>query len=176
MALKFPSPTVCLSLAYIPLSLSLSYETSHHAVHLFFSSLLQRCCFFHSLPSPPCLLFVRPPHLLLFFPSAPFTTSTSPTLHDPHSNLPHLQPRAPSPTSPDEFPMNAKQAYKAFAAVPRSLAVLEPPQVGCAARTRPGHNNKACCADWLVSPHPLLTGAACAKQSQHRVGGSCDVL
>uniref|UniRef100_A0A671XUT5 Protein scribble homolog n=1 Tax=Sparus aurata TaxID=8175 RepID=A0A671XUT5_SPAAU len=36
-------------------------------------------------------------------------------------------PRAPSPTSPDEFPMNVKQAYKAFAAVPRSLAVLEPP-------------------------------------------------
>lgn len=26
--------------------------------------------------------------------------------------------------------MNVKQAYKAFAAVPRSLAVLEPPQVG----------------------------------------------
>uniref|UniRef100_A0A669B9I6 Protein scribble homolog n=1 Tax=Oreochromis niloticus TaxID=8128 RepID=A0A669B9I6_ORENI len=39
-------------------------------------------------------------------------------------------PRAPSPSSPDEFPMNVKQAYKAFAAVPRSLAVLEPPQVG----------------------------------------------
>uniref|UniRef100_A0AAQ6A077 Protein scribble homolog n=1 Tax=Amphiprion ocellaris TaxID=80972 RepID=A0AAQ6A077_AMPOC len=39
-----------------------------------------------------------------------------------------LNPRAPSPTSPDEFPMNVKQAYKAFAAVPRSLAVLEPPQ------------------------------------------------
>uniref|UniRef100_A0A672J3U6 PDZ domain-containing protein n=1 Tax=Salarias fasciatus TaxID=181472 RepID=A0A672J3U6_SALFA len=38
------------------------------------------------------------------------------------------RPRAPSPTSPDEFPMNVKQAYKAFAAVPRSLAVLEPPQ------------------------------------------------
>uniref|UniRef100_A0A3Q4MQJ8 Protein scribble homolog n=1 Tax=Neolamprologus brichardi TaxID=32507 RepID=A0A3Q4MQJ8_NEOBR len=40
------------------------------------------------------------------------------------------RPRAPSPSSPDEFPMNVKQAYKAFAAVPRSLAVLEPPQVG----------------------------------------------
>uniref|UniRef100_A0A3Q1EB22 Protein scribble homolog n=1 Tax=Acanthochromis polyacanthus TaxID=80966 RepID=A0A3Q1EB22_9TELE len=39
-----------------------------------------------------------------------------------------LNPRAPSPTSPDEFPMNVKQAYKAFAAVPRSLAVLELPQ------------------------------------------------
>uniref|UniRef100_A0A665U3D4 Protein scribble homolog n=1 Tax=Echeneis naucrates TaxID=173247 RepID=A0A665U3D4_ECHNA len=41
-----------------------------------------------------------------------------------------LQPRAPSPTSPDELPMNVKQAYKAFAAVPRSLAVLEPPSPG----------------------------------------------
>uniref|UniRef100_A0A8C9XV81 Protein scribble homolog n=1 Tax=Sander lucioperca TaxID=283035 RepID=A0A8C9XV81_SANLU len=40
------------------------------------------------------------------------------------------KPRAPSPTSPDEFPMNVKQAYKAFAAVPRSLAVLEPPSPG----------------------------------------------
>uniref|UniRef100_A0AAX7U557 Protein scribble homolog n=1 Tax=Astatotilapia calliptera TaxID=8154 RepID=A0AAX7U557_ASTCA len=50
-----------------------------------------------------------------------------PSLRDP---LPTLQPRAPSPSSPDEFPMNVKQAYKAFAAVPRSLAVLEPPQVG----------------------------------------------
>uniref|UniRef100_A0A8C2ZHS9 Protein scribble homolog n=1 Tax=Cyclopterus lumpus TaxID=8103 RepID=A0A8C2ZHS9_CYCLU len=39
-------------------------------------------------------------------------------------------PRAPSPTSPDEFPLNVKQAYKAFAAVPRSLAVLEPPSPG----------------------------------------------
>lgn len=38
--------------------------------------------------------------------------------------------------------MNVKQAYKAFAAVPRSLAVLEPPQVGRAARTPPGHNDK----------------------------------
>uniref|UniRef100_A0A8C5I5U2 Protein scribble homolog n=1 Tax=Gouania willdenowi TaxID=441366 RepID=A0A8C5I5U2_GOUWI len=38
------------------------------------------------------------------------------------------RPRAPSPISPDEFSMNVKQAYKAFAAVPRSLAVLEPPQ------------------------------------------------
>ncbi|XP_062335088.1 protein scribble homolog isoform X4 [Osmerus eperlanus] len=39
-----------------------------------------------------------------------------------------LQPRAPSPASPDEFPLNIKQAYKAFAAVPHSHAVLEPPQ------------------------------------------------
>lgn len=62
-----------------------------------------------------------------------------PTSSTYHMNLPcppyltapsSLQPRAPSPTSPVEFPMNVKQAYKAFAAVPRSLAVLEPPQVG----------------------------------------------
>uniref|UniRef100_A0A674P468 Protein scribble homolog n=1 Tax=Takifugu rubripes TaxID=31033 RepID=A0A674P468_TAKRU len=46
----------------------------------------------------------------------------------PHPAPSSLQPRAPSPTSPVEFPMNVKQAYKAFAAVPRSLAVLEPSQ------------------------------------------------
>uniref|UniRef100_A0A669B5C6 Protein scribble homolog n=1 Tax=Oreochromis niloticus TaxID=8128 RepID=A0A669B5C6_ORENI len=63
-------------------------------------------------PPPPPPLPYRPP---------------PPSLRDP---LPTLQPRAPSPSSPDEFPMNVKQAYKAFAAVPRSLAVLEPPQVG----------------------------------------------
>ncbi|KAM6953296.1 protein scribble homolog [Aplochiton taeniatus] len=39
-----------------------------------------------------------------------------------------VQTRAPSPSSLNEFPMNIKQAYKAFAAVPHSLAVLEPPQ------------------------------------------------
>lgn len=46
--------------------------------------------------------------------------------------------------------MNVKQAYKAFAAVPRSLAVLEPPQVGRAARTRPGHNDTSmlCLPGW----------------------------
>lgn len=94
----------------------------------------------HSLPSPPCLcLSVLP------------TSSSSPRLlyhMDPPipsmpTHPPPLQPRAPSPTSPDEFPMNVKQAYKAFAAVPRSLAVLEPPQVGRAARTPPGHNDKS---------------------------------
>lgn len=76
-----------------------------------------------------------------------------PSLRDP---LPTLQPRAPSPSSPDEFPMNVKQAYKAFAAVPRSLAVLEPPQVGRAVRTQPGHYNNTsmlCCLVGLV-PHP----------------------
>uniref|UniRef100_A0A7N6B8A2 Protein scribble homolog n=1 Tax=Anabas testudineus TaxID=64144 RepID=A0A7N6B8A2_ANATE len=50
--------------------------------------------------------------------------------HPPCPRPPPLQPCAPSPTSPDELPMNVKQAYKAFAAVPRSLAVLEPPSPG----------------------------------------------
>lgn len=139
MALNFRGTTVCLSLAYSP---PLSHETSRHAVHLFSSTVFFNFAgFFHSLPSPPCLcLSVLP------------TSSTSPRLLY-HMNLPHppcpphptppLQPRAPSPTSPDEFPMNVKQAYKAFAAVPRSLAVLEPPQVGRAARTPPGHNDKS---------------------------------
>uniref|UniRef100_A0A8B9LTA2 Protein scribble homolog n=1 Tax=Astyanax mexicanus TaxID=7994 RepID=A0A8B9LTA2_ASTMX len=35
-------------------------------------------------------------------------------------------PRAPSPDSFDEFPINIKQAYKAFAAVPHSLATPPP--------------------------------------------------
>uniref|UniRef100_A0A671XUF9 Protein scribble homolog n=1 Tax=Sparus aurata TaxID=8175 RepID=A0A671XUF9_SPAAU len=60
-----------------------------------------------------------PPRLLLPYDPTPPPSMTTPP-------PPPLQPRAPSPTSPDEFPMNVKQAYKAFAAVPRSLAVLEP--------------------------------------------------
>uniref|UniRef100_A0A8D3DU88 Protein scribble homolog n=1 Tax=Scophthalmus maximus TaxID=52904 RepID=A0A8D3DU88_SCOMX len=72
----------------------------------------------HSLPSTPCVcLSSLPP---------PFIIWTPPTLHAFWSSP--LQPCAPSPTSPEEFPMNVKQAYKAFAAVPRSLAVLEPSQ------------------------------------------------
>ncbi|XP_051755207.1 protein scribble homolog isoform X12 [Ctenopharyngodon idella] len=37
-------------------------------------------------------------------------------------------PRAPSPDTHEEYPINIKQVYKAFAAVPHSLAILEPPQ------------------------------------------------
>ncbi|XP_043101270.1 protein scribble homolog isoform X14 [Puntigrus tetrazona] len=37
-------------------------------------------------------------------------------------------PRAPSPDTHEEYPINIKQVYKAFAAVPHSLAVLDPPQ------------------------------------------------
>uniref|UniRef100_A0A8C9TH80 Protein scribble homolog n=1 Tax=Scleropages formosus TaxID=113540 RepID=A0A8C9TH80_SCLFO len=40
--------------------------------------------------------------------------------------MPCRVPGAPSPCSSDGFPINAKQAYKAFAAVPHSSAVLEP--------------------------------------------------
>ncbi|XP_036374473.1 protein scribble homolog [Megalops cyprinoides] len=55
--------------------------------------------------------------------------SPSPFLHGPSPvGSPASQPRAPLPLSPDEFPVNFKQAYKAFAAVPHSLAVLEPRQ------------------------------------------------
>ncbi|XP_061777686.1 protein scribble homolog isoform X13 [Nerophis ophidion] len=60
--------------------------------------------------------------------ATPDGNSPSPFQHGPSPFNSQTSPRAPSPTSPDEFPMNAKQAYKAFAAVPRSLAVLEPPQ------------------------------------------------
>ena len=149
MALNFPGPTVRLSLAYSP---PLSHETSRHAVHLFSSTVFFNSAgFFHSLPSPPSLcpsvcLCVYPPRLLL-----PYEPTPSPSMPTPPP--PPLQPRAPSPTSPDEFPMNVKQAYKAFAAVPRSLAVLEPPQVGRAARTPPGHNDTSMLC-WLVGLAP----------------------
>ncbi|XP_067342300.1 protein scribble homolog isoform X21 [Channa argus] len=61
-------------------------------------------------------------------PATPDSHSPNPFQHGPSPFNSQTSPRAPSPTSPDEFPMNVKQAYKAFAAVPRSLAVLEPPQ------------------------------------------------
>ncbi|XP_065804642.1 protein scribble homolog isoform X4 [Labrus bergylta] len=61
-------------------------------------------------------------------PATPEGHSPNPFQHGPSPFNSQTSPRAPSPTSPDEFPMNVKQAYKAFAAVPRSLAVLEPPQ------------------------------------------------
>ncbi|MEQ2167039.1 hypothetical protein GOODEAATRI_000135 [Goodea atripinnis] len=67
--------------------------------------------FIHCLPSPPCLCLSSLPLL-----------TYGPNLHDSSPSVPHLQPRAPSPCSPDDFQMNVKQAYKAFAAVPRSLA------------------------------------------------------
>ncbi|AWP17042.1 putative protein scribble -like [Scophthalmus maximus] len=59
-------------------------------------------------------------------PSSDFTRTDSPIRETPSPTI--QPPCAPSPTSPEEFPMNVKQAYKAFAAVPRSLAVLEPSQ------------------------------------------------
>ncbi|XP_039646366.1 protein scribble homolog isoform X11 [Perca fluviatilis] len=61
-------------------------------------------------------------------PATPDGHSPNPFQHGPSPFNSQTSPRVPSPTSPDEFPMNVKQAYKAFAAVPRSLAVLEPPQ------------------------------------------------
>ncbi|XP_061615094.1 protein scribble homolog isoform X21 [Phyllopteryx taeniolatus] len=61
-------------------------------------------------------------------PATPDGLSPSPFQHGPSPFNSQTSPRAPSPTSPYEFPTNAKQAYKAFAAVPRSLAALEPEQ------------------------------------------------
>lgn len=70
---------------------------------------------------------------------------------------PQLQPRAPSPDTIDEFSLNPKQAYKAFAAVPHSLAMLEPPlQVGRLPRPCTG-SQQACCGGRLhrlVVPPP----------------------
>lgn len=56
--------------------------------------------------------------------------SSDPFIHNSLAFEPSVQPRAPSPDTFNEFPINVKQAYKAFAAVPHSMAVLEPPQVG----------------------------------------------
>ncbi|XP_047205326.1 protein scribble homolog isoform X18 [Girardinichthys multiradiatus] len=61
-------------------------------------------------------------------PGTPERHSPNPFQHGPSPFNSQTSPRAPSPCSPDDFQMNVKQAYKAFAAVPRSLAVLEPPQ------------------------------------------------
>ncbi|XP_035467705.1 protein scribble homolog isoform X16 [Scophthalmus maximus] len=61
-------------------------------------------------------------------PATPDGHSPNPFQHGPSPFNSQTSPCAPSPTSPEEFPMNVKQAYKAFAAVPRSLAVLEPSQ------------------------------------------------
>ncbi|XP_029557487.1 protein scribble homolog isoform X2 [Salmo trutta] len=58
-------------------------------------------------------------------------SSPNPFQHGPTpiNSQTFLQSRALSPDTIDEFPLNPKQAYKAFAAVPHSLAVLEtPPQ------------------------------------------------
>lgn len=128
-----PDPTVCFSLAYALLP---PHKSTHHAVHLFSSTVyLNYTVFF--IVYPFLHLSVYASFLTSFyFPSAPFTIWTYPCSPCPPQSS--LQPRAPSPTSPDDFPMNVKQAYKAFAAVPRSLAVLEPPQVGCATRTLHG--------------------------------------
>ncbi|CAB1340631.1 unnamed protein product, partial [Coregonus sp. 'balchen'] len=56
-------------------------------------------------------------------------SSPNPFQHGPSpiNSQSFLQPCFPSPDTIDEFPLNPKQAYKAFAAVPHSLAVLEPP-------------------------------------------------
>ncbi|XP_064187065.1 protein scribble homolog isoform X6 [Anguilla rostrata] len=50
-------------------------------------------------------------------------SSPSPFQRGPSPINSQTPPRAPTPPSPDEFPTNIKQAYKAFAAVPHSLAV-----------------------------------------------------
>ncbi|XP_036452807.1 protein scribble homolog isoform X5 [Colossoma macropomum] len=55
-------------------------------------------------------------------------SSPNPFQHGPSPINSQTTPRAPSPDTFDEFPINIKQAYKAFAAVPHTLAVLEPPQ------------------------------------------------
>ncbi|XP_057680939.1 protein scribble homolog isoform X3 [Corythoichthys intestinalis] len=62
-------------------------------------------------------------------PATPDGLSPSPFQHGPSPFNSQTSPRAPSPTPPYEFPVNAKQAYKAFAAVPRSLGAPESEQL-----------------------------------------------
>ncbi|KAJ8009968.1 hypothetical protein DPEC_G00069680 [Dallia pectoralis] len=52
--------------------------------------------------------------------------SPNPFQHGPSPINSQTSPWAASPNTTNEFPLNPKQAYKAFAAVPHSLAVLEP--------------------------------------------------
>uniref|UniRef100_A0A8C5C8A9 Scribble planar cell polarity protein n=1 Tax=Gadus morhua TaxID=8049 RepID=A0A8C5C8A9_GADMO len=63
---------------------------------------------------PPCRLSVPLAPTILNGPSPPPSPSLPPPLPLP------LQPRGPSPVSHGDFPMNIKQAYKAFAAVPHA--------------------------------------------------------
>uniref|UniRef100_A0A8C2I1Q0 Protein scribble homolog n=1 Tax=Cyprinus carpio TaxID=7962 RepID=A0A8C2I1Q0_CYPCA len=73
-----------------------------------------------ALPLVLCLSLAVP----FFLSSACFSTLPPPCPQP----RPLVQPRAPSPDTHEEYPINIKQVYKAFAAVPHSLAVLEPPQ------------------------------------------------
>lgn len=85
---------------------------------------------FFSLPAQPCCAL--PFSLIQSCPwsGCPPSPSDPPARFSPLLPTPTPQPRAPTPPSPDEFPTDIKQAYKAFAAVPHSLAVQPPQQVG----------------------------------------------
>ncbi|XP_054876858.1 protein scribble homolog isoform X18 [Poeciliopsis prolifica] len=94
-------------------------------------------------------------------PGTPESRSPNPFQHGPSPF--NSSPRAPSPSSPDEFPMNVKQAYKAFAAVPRSLAVLEPPQDLYSVRNN-FHPKQP-------SPEPVLNDEVFDDRSEGQEGG-----
>ncbi|XP_055784994.1 protein scribble homolog isoform X6 [Salvelinus fontinalis] len=76
-------------------------------------------------------------------------SSPNPFQHGPSpiNSQTSLQLRAPSPDTIDEFSLNPKQAYKAFAAVPHSLAMLEPPLQDLYGQRNNVHSN-------LPSPSP----------------------
>ncbi|XP_027860510.1 protein scribble homolog isoform X5 [Xiphophorus couchianus] len=94
-------------------------------------------------------------------PGTPEGRSPNPFQHGPSPF--NSSPRALSPSSPDEFPMNVKQAYKAFAAVPRSLAVLEPPQDLYGVRNN-FHPKQP-------SPEPVLNDEVFDDRSEGQEGG-----
>ncbi|XP_035375690.1 protein scribble homolog isoform X19 [Electrophorus electricus] len=61
-------------------------------------------------------------------PSRDGHSSPNPFQHGPPAFNTQTAPREPSPDTFDEFPVTFKRAYKAFAAVPHSVAEPEPPQ------------------------------------------------
>ncbi|KAM9332169.1 LOW QUALITY PROTEIN: protein scribble homolog [Pholidichthys leucotaenia] len=96
-------------------------------------------------------------------PVTPDGHSPNPFQHGPSPFNSQTSPCAPSPSSPDEFPMNVKQAYKAFAAVPRSMAVLEPPQDLYSVRNN-FHPKQP-------SPEPELNNEVFVDNTDGQVGG-----
>ncbi|KAK1796955.1 hypothetical protein P4O66_008265 [Electrophorus voltai] len=99
-----------------------------------------------------CLLLSVP---CIFFLSAP--------------SAPAMQPREPSPDTFDEFPVTFKRAYKAFAAVPHSVAEPEPPQVGQTLASRPAHQ--------VIPPEPVLRELVSRRQALRtsRPRGGCEL-
>lgn len=162
-----PGPTVCFSLAYTLLP---PHKSTHHAVHLFSSTVyLNYTVFFHSLPFPPSLCLCILSHLLLLsFGSfyhlnlPPFSMPT-PILPTASRPFPHLARRFPHECEAgiQGVCRCASLTGSAGAAAGR-MCYPDPPRVS---------TTKACCGDWFLSPRPILTGAVCPLSGLCHVGG-----